>query len=102
MAYTITRAVEDAKKYQASNSKENKFNSLKTIFTYFLRVFIYVDHFKVFIVFFTILLLLHVLVFWLEAYGILALQSEIRPTPPAVEGEVLTTGFPGKSPKISF
>ena len=45
MAYTITQAVEDAKKYQASNSKENKFNSLKTIFTYFLRVFIYVDHF---------------------------------------------------------
>jgi len=45
MVYTITRAMEDAKKYQASNSKENKFNSLKTIFIYFLRVFIDVDNF---------------------------------------------------------
>ena len=33
------------KKYQASNTKENKFNSLKTILIYFLRVSIDVDHF---------------------------------------------------------
>ena len=32
-----------------------------------------------------------------EAWGILALQLGIKPTPPALEGEVLTTGPPGKS-----
>ena len=37
-----------------------------------------------------------------EEYGILALQPEIEPAPPAVEGEVLTTGLPGKSPHITF
>ena len=33
-----------------------------------------------------------------EAYSILAPQPGIEPTPPALEGEVLTTGRPGKSP----
>ena len=32
-----------------------------------------------------------------EACGILAPQPEIEPAPPALEGEVLTTGPPGKS-----
>ena len=32
-----------------------------------------------------------------EAYGILAPQPGIEPTSPALEGEVLTTGLPGKS-----
>ena len=32
-----------------------------------------------------------------EACGILALQPGIEPAPPALEGEVLTTGPPGKS-----
>ena len=32
-----------------------------------------------------------------KAYGILALWSGIKPAPPALEGEVLTTGPPGKS-----
>ena len=32
-----------------------------------------------------------------EACGILASQSGIEPAPPALEGEVLTTGLPGKS-----
>ena len=32
-----------------------------------------------------------------EACGILAPQPGIEPTPPALEGEVLTTGSPGKS-----
>ena len=32
-----------------------------------------------------------------EACGILAPQPGIKPSPPALEGEVLTTGPPGKS-----
>ena len=39
--------------------------------------------------------------FWFsgrEACGILAPQPGIEPAPPALEGEVLTTGSPGKSP----
>ena len=54
--------------------------------------------FKVFIKFVTILLLFYV--FWFfghEAYGILAPRPGNEPTPPALEGEVLTTGPPGKS-----
>ena len=38
--------------------------------------------------------------FWVfgpEACGILAPRPVIKPTPPALEGEVLTTGPPGKS-----
>ena len=43
--------------------------------------------------------------FWFfgcEACGILAPQPGIEPTPPALEGEVLTTGPPGKSLDSSF
>ena len=32
-----------------------------------------------------------------QACGILALQAGIKPIPPALEGEVLTAGQPGKS-----
>ena len=54
---------------------------------------------KSFIEFVTILLLFYVLVFWLRvACGILAPWPGIEPVPPALEGEVLTTGPPGKSP----
>ena len=38
--------------------------------------------------------------FWIfgpEACGILASRPEIKPPPPALEGEILTTGPPGKS-----
>ena len=38
--------------------------------------------------------------FWFfghKACGILAPQPGIKPTPPALEGEVLTTGLSGKS-----
>ena len=43
--------------------------------------------------------LFYILVFWLGwgAGGILALWSGIKPAPPALEGEVLSTGLPGKS-----
>ena len=54
--------------------------------------------FKVFIEFVTILLLFYV--FWLfghETCGILAPSPGIEPAPPALEGEVLTTGPHGKS-----
>ena len=59
-------------------------------------------NFKVFIEFVTILLLFHVS-FWFfgpEACGILAPWAGIKPTPPAVEGKVLTTGPPGKSQNV--
>ena len=32
-----------------------------------------------------------------EAWGTLAAKPGIKPIPPALEGEVLTTGLPGKS-----
>ena len=54
--------------------------------------------FKVFTEFVTILLLFYA--FWFfrrEACEILALRPGIEPAPPALEGEVLTTGLPGKS-----
>ena len=41
--------------------------------------------------------------FWFfgrEACGTLAPQAGIKPTPPALEGKVLTTGSPGKSPQV--
>ena len=54
--------------------------------------------FKVFIEFVTILLLFMVWFFGQERHGILAPQPGIEPTPPTLEGKVLTTGLPGKSP----
>ena len=70
--------------------------------------------FKVFIEFVTVLLLLFLtslleynclqycfcFMFWFfghEAHGILAPRPGIEPSPRAMEGEVLTTGPPGKS-----
>ena len=43
--------------------------------------------------------------FWFfgrEACGMLAPRPGIEPTPPALEGKVLTTGPPGKSLKVSL
>ena len=45
----------------------------------------------------TILLLLYVLIFAHEAYGILSPQPGIELAPPAMEGEILTAGPPGIS-----
>ena len=47
--------------------------------------------------FVTVLLLFYVLDFGHEACGILTSQPGIKPAPPALEGEVLTTRLPGKS-----
>ena len=54
--------------------------------------------FKVFIEFFTILLMFYVFGFFgHEVGGILAPQPGIKPSPSALEGNILTTGPPGKS-----
>ena len=55
--------------------------------------------FKIFIEFVTVLLLFYV--FGLEACGISAPRSGIKPPPPTLEGDALTTGLPGKSPQVS-
>ena len=53
--------------------------------------------FKVFIEFVTILLLFCVLVFWLGGMWDLSSPTRDQTIPPALEGEILTTGPPGKS-----
>ena len=43
--------------------------------------------------------------FWffsLKAGETLVYVSEVKPTPPALESKVITTGSPGKSPSPSF
>ena len=56
--------------------------------------------FKVFIDFVIILFLF---MFWFLGSGILALRPGIEPAPLALEGEVLTTGPPGKSlPTLNY
>ena len=59
-------------------------------------------YFEVFIEFVTILLLLYVLFFGYETYGILAAQPGIEPASPALEDEVLTTGPPGLSHNMTL
>ena len=69
------------------------------------KFFFDVDHFslKVFIEFATTLLLFYGFWFWgHEACGILAPRPGIKPPPPALEGQVLTTGPSGKSPDQYF
>ena len=49
------------------------------------------------------MLLLFFYVFWFfgrKAHGFLAPRPGIEPAPPALEGKVLTTGPPGKSPNV--
>ena len=66
---------------------------------YFVKVFFFdVYHFKVFIEFITVLILFYVVFFsGHEACRILAPWPGMEPTSLALEGEVLTTGPPGKS-----
>ena len=70
------------------------------LFYFFLKIFFDVDHvFKVLIEFVTIIAsVLCFGFFGREACGILAPWPGIEPAPPALEGRVLTTGLPGKSP----
>ena len=53
--------------------------------------------FKVFVEFVTALLLFRVLVFWPRGMWGLSSPPRIEHAPPALEGEVLTTGPAGKS-----
>ena len=55
---------------------------------------------KVFTEFITILLLYYVLVFWLQGMWDLSSLPGIEHASLALEGEVLTTGWPGKSLEI--
>ena len=86
-----------------------------TTITMFLKIFLMWTIFKVFIEFVTVLLLFYVLVFFsffssssfffffgCEACGILAPRPGIVSATPALEGEVLTTGPPGKSLQLEF
>ena len=44
-------------------------------------------------------------IFWVfgpELCGILAPWSEVKPVPPALEGDFLTTGPPAKSKEVQF
>ena len=82
----------------------------KRLFIFFedflMPIFIFIflmPIFKVFIEFVKILLLFYVLIFFgCEACGIITSWPGIRPVPLALEGEVLTTGPPGKSWGYSF
>ena len=85
-------------------SNENKqtiatLNSMGDSFFFFL---IGTINFEVFIEFVTILLLLYVLFFGYETYGILAAQPGIEPASPALEDKVLTTGPPGLSHNMTL
>ena len=53
--------------------------------------------FLIFIEFVTILLLFYVLAFWPQGMWGLSSLTRDQTTPPVLEGEVLTTGLPGKS-----
>ena len=56
---------------------------------------------KVSIEFVTVLFLFYVLIFWPQGMCNF-ISPGTEPTPPALEGEVLTNGLPGKSPGIVF
>ena len=69
--------------------------------TLFYFYFLMWTSFKVYVEFVTIMLLFYVSVFFgHEARGISAPLPGVEPAPPALEGEVLTTGLPGKSPAL--
>ena len=73
---------------------------LKPTTFFFFKIFLMWTIFKVFIVIVIILLLFYVFGFLaLRHVGSSAPQSEIKPIPPALEGEGLTTGPPRKSLK---
>ena len=70
----------------------------------FFKIFLMQTIFKVFTELVTMLLLFHVLIFW-GPRGMWDLRSLIRNrthSPQTLEGEVLTTGPPGKSPEFCF
>ena len=71
----------------------------------FLKDIFDVDHFLVFIEFVTVLLLFYVcffVFFFLGQKVCEILVSGTEPAAPALQGEILTTGLPGKSQKLYF
>ena len=66
------------------------------------KIFLDVDHFQVFIEFVTILLLFHVLVSWPRGMWDPSSQTKVWTCTLALEGKVLTTGPPRKSPYSTF
>ena len=78
---------------QADSLEHNKDSPQFGSYCYFfLKIFLCGPFFKVFIEFVTILLLFFVFRFWAMGHETLAPSPRIEPTPPALEGEVLTTG----------
>ena len=73
------------------------FFSFSLYFKVFLYLFLMWTLFKVFIEFVTILFLVYVLVFWPWGMWDVSSPSEVKPEPPALEGQVLTPGPPGKA-----
>ena len=65
----------------------------------FVKIIIFfdVDNFKVFIEFVTISLLFYVLFFWSQGTWDLSSLTGIKLISPILEGNILTTGLPGKS-----
>ena len=87
--------------------KKKKYPQDPWYILFYLFIF-YVDHFKVFIEFIIIVLSLMTFFFLEEKFygcqtcGILAPRPRIKPAHPARGGAVLTTGPPGKSPRVDF
>ena len=86
--------------YVLSSLKKCLFRSSAHLKKIFFIIFFDVDHFfKKSLL--NLLQYCFCFMFWLvgcKACGILAPRPGIEPSPPALEGEVLTTGPPGKSP----
>ena len=73
-----------------------------SILFFFFRLFD-MNHFKSLNwIYYSIASVLCLVFFGLEACGTLTFWPGIEPTHPALEGEVLTTGLPGKSPQWTF
>jgi len=79
------------------------FCPLYPTYSLFLYRFFYTDLFlkKIFIEFLAVLFLFYIFTFICNSHGILVPRLGIKPAPPALEGEILTTGPPGKSPNKS-
>ena len=89
---------EGAQRAQALNS-----HCLRPQVNFFFKIFFFVDHFNnLDWICYNIASVLWVFLFHVqEACGILAPSPGIKPSPPALEGKVLTTGPPGRSPQVN-
>ena len=77
--------------------------SMQVLHPLFLKEFlIWTIFLKCFIEFIALLLFYALFFFGHKAHGILAPYPGIKPTPPAMEGKMLTTGQPGESSFVHF